>query len=51
MREKERAKLQATEMNVLRKVAKVTRLHCIGNDEIRQRLQQRSIVEVVKERR
>ena len=51
LREKERAKLQATEMNVLRKVAKVTRLHCIGNDEIRQRLQQRSIVEVVKERR
>ena len=38
-------------MNVLRKVAGMTRLDCIRNDEIRQRLQQRSIVEVVKERR
>ena len=38
-------------MNILRKVAGVTRLDCIRNDEIRQRLQQRSIVEVVKERR
>ena len=49
LREKEKAKLQATEMSVLRKVAGVTRLDCIRNDEIR-RLQQRSIVEVVKER-
>ena len=38
-------------MSVLRKAAGVTRLDCIRNDEIRQRLQQRSIVEVVKERR
>ena len=51
LREKKEVKLQATEMNVLRKVAGVTRLDCIRNDEIRQRLQQRSIVEVVKERR
>ena len=46
-----KAKLQATEMSVLRKVAGLTRLDCIRNDEIRQKLQQRSIVEVVKERR
>ena len=50
LREKEKAKLQATEMSALRKVAGVTTLDCIRNDEIRQRLQQRSIVEVIKER-
>ena len=33
----------ATEMSALRKVAGVTRLDCIRKDEIRQRLQQRSI--------
>ena len=48
-REKGKAKLQATEMNVVRRVAGVTRLDCIRNYEIRQRLQQRSIVEVMKE--
>ena len=51
LREKEKAKLQTTEMSILRKVAGVTRLDCIRNNEVRQRLQQRSIVEVVKERR
>ena len=35
----------------MRKVAGVSRLDCIRNDEIRQRLQQRSSVEVMKERR
>ena len=49
-REKEKAKLQATQMNILRKVSGVTRLDCIRNDDIQQRLQ-RSIVEIVKERR
>ena len=38
-------------MSVLRKIAGVTRLDCIKNEEIRCRSQQRSIVEVVKERR
>ena len=38
-------------MSVLRKAAGVTRLDCIRNDEIGQRLEQRSIVEVVEERR
>ena len=37
-------------MSVLRKIAGVTRLECIRNEKIRHRLQQRSIVEVVKER-
>ena len=41
LREKKEVKLQATEMNVLRKVAGVTRLDCIRNDEIRQRLYSR----------
>ena len=52
LREKDKTKLQATEMSVLRKIAGVTRLDCIRNEEIRRRLQlQRSIVEFVKERR
>ena len=38
-------------MSVLRKVAGVTRLDCIRNEEIRCSLQKRSIMEVVKERR
>ena len=36
---------------VFRKKAGVTRLDCIRNEEIRCRLQQRSIVEVVEERK
>ena len=51
LREREETRLQASEMSVLRKIAGVTRLDCIGNEEIKCRLQQRSIVEVVKERR
>ena len=39
LREKEKPKLQATAINVLRKIAGVTRLDCIRNDEIWQRLQ------------
>ena len=38
-------------MSVLRKIAGVIRLDCIWNEEIKHRLQQRSIVELVKERR
>ena len=44
-------KNEASEMSVLRKIVGVTRLYCIRNEEIRCRLQQRSIVEIVKERR
>ena len=51
LREKEKSRLQAGEMNVLRKVAGVTRLEHIRNEVVRQRLQQRSIVDVVKEKR
>ena len=46
LKEREKARLQATEMSVLRKVAGVTRLDCIRSEHIRCRLQQRSIVEV-----
>ena len=46
-----KSRLQATETSILRKVAGVTRMDQIGNEEIRHRLQQRSIVNVVRERR
>ena len=49
LREREETRLQASEMSVLRKTAGVTSLDCIGNGESRRRLQQRSVVEVVKE--
>ena len=48
---REKTRLQASEMSVLRKIAGVTRLDCIRNEEIRCRLELRSIMEVVKERR
>ena len=51
LREKEKARLQTAEMNVLRKFAGVTRLEHIRNEEVRQRLQQRSILDVVREKR
>ena len=38
-------------MSVLRKIAGVTKLDCIRDEEIRCRLQKRLIMEVVKERR
>ena len=50
LREKEKSRLLA-EMSTLRKVAGVTRMDHIRNEEIRHRLQQRSIVDVVRERR
>ena len=51
LREKEISRLQATEMRISRKVAGVTRMDHIRSEEIRHRLQQRSIVDVVRERR
>ena len=50
LREKENSGLQATEMSILRKAAGVTRMEHIRNEEIKQRLQQRSI-DVVREKR
>ena len=44
LREKEKSRLQAVEMSVLREVAGVTRMNHIRNEEIRHRLQQRSII-------
>ena len=38
LREKEKTRLQATEMSVLRKITGVTRLECIRNEKIRHRL-------------
>ena len=52
LREKEKSRLEAMEMtSILRKVAAVTRMDHIRNEEIRHRLQQRSTVDVVRERR
>ena len=51
LREKEKSRLKATEMRILRKVAGVTRMDHIRNEEIRHRLQQRLIMDVVRERR
>ena len=48
LREREKARLQATTMSVLRKAAGVTRLDCIRSEHIRCRLQQRSIVETCR---
>ena len=38
-------------MSVVRKAVEVTRMDHIGNEEIRHRLQQRSIVDVVRDTR
>ena len=35
LRERDKMRLQAMEMKVLRKVAGVTRLHCVRSEEIR----------------
>ena len=51
LREREKTRLQASEMSIPRKIAGLPRLDCIRNEETKCRLQQRSIVEVVKERR
>ena len=50
LREEEKSRLEATEMSILRKVAGVTRMDHIRNEEIRHRLQQRSIVDIMRER-
>ena len=46
-----KSRLQAVEMSVVRKVVGVTRMDHIGNEEIRHRLQQRSIIDVVRDTR
>ena len=51
LRDKEKSRLQATEMSDLRKVAGVTRMDQIRSEEIKHRLQQRWTVDVVGERR
>ena len=51
LRKREKTRLQASKISVLRKIAGMTRLEYIRNEEIRRRLQQRSVVEVVKKRR
>ena len=44
-------RLQAMEMQVLRKVARVTRLDCVRSEEIKKILKQEALVTQVKRRR
>ena len=50
LRKRKKTRLQASKISALRKIG-VTRLEYIRNEEHRHRLQQRSVVKVVKERR
>ena len=51
LREKDKSTLQAVEMMVLVKVAGVTRMNHIRHEKITHRLQQRSIIDVVRDAR
>ena len=49
LREKEKSRLQAVEISVLREVAGATRMDYITNEEVGHRLHQRSIVDVARD--
>ena len=51
MKDKVKMRLQAAEMKVLRSVVGVTRLDCVRNEVIRERLKQEAVVAQVKRRR
>ena len=51
MKERDKSRVRAMEMKVLRGVAGVTRLDCVRNEEIRKRLKQEAVVAQVKRRR
>ena len=48
---RDKTRLQAAEMKVLRSVTGVARLECARNEVIRERLKQEAVVEQVKRRR
>ena len=51
LKERDKSRVQAMEMKVLRGVAGVTRLDCVRNEEIRKGLKQEAVVAQVKKRR
>jgi len=51
LKEREKSRLQATEMRVLRKIAGVTRMDRIRNETVRERLGVESVLEKVERRR
>ena len=51
LKEREKARLQATEMRVLRKIAGVTRMDCVRNETARKRLKLESVLKKVERRR
>ena len=48
--DRDKTRLQAAEMKVLRSVVGVTRLECVRNEAIRERLKQKAVVAQVKRR-
>ena len=51
MKDRDKTRLQAAEIKVLRSVVGVTRLECVRNEVIRERLKQEAVVAQVKRRR
>ena len=51
LKDRDKTRLQAAEMKVLRSVVGVTRLECVRNEAIRERLKQEAVVAQVKRRR
>ena len=51
LKDRDKTILQATEMKVLRSVVGVTRLKCVRNEAIRERLKQEAVVAQVKRKR
>ena len=51
LKERDKSRVQAMEMKVLRGVAGVTRLDCVMNEKIRKGLKQEAVVAQVKRRR
>ena len=50
LKDRDKTRLQAAEMKVLRSVVGVTRLECVRNEAIRQRLKQEAVIAQVKRR-
>ena len=51
LKDRDKTRLQAAEMKVLRSVVSVTRLECVVNEAIRERLKQEAVVAQMKRRR
>ena len=51
LKDRDKTRLQAAEMKVLRSLVGVTRLECVRNEAIRERLKQEAVVAQVKRRR